>query len=241
MRRAATTSFDQIPRRFLVSARASSAVEFALIFPCLLMLMLLGFQVVAYVNAVRRVELLATSISEMISQAPPPSPSTTIATVSAADIHFSYDAGLVVFPYLMKDAARQNMSWWQDIEIDYASIQFTAIPGANCNGKPDLSACYLASVVWTSSGTTGLNYRPCVIPQLAASNTAAPSNTTLPAGIFGPNSIIVVDVVFTFTPTFGARYMPAFRIARSTYVKPRYATLINFNTANNDGIATLCP
>ncbi len=231
---------NQLLKRFLVTTRASSAVEFALIFPSLLILMLMGIQVVTYVNAARKVELLAASISEMISQAAPPSSSTTVATVNAADLHFSYDAGLVIFPFLMKDAARQNILWFQDINIDYASVKFTAIPGANCSSKPDLSTCYVANVVWTSSGTNGSNYRPCVIPQLAASNTSPPNNTTLPAGIFGPNSIIVVDVVFTFTPTFGSRYLPAMRIARSTYVKPRYATLISY-TASNDGIAQLCP
>ena len=234
-------SVGELFKRFLLTPRASSAVEFALIFPTLLILMLMGIQVVTYVNAARKVELLAASISEMISQAAPPSSSTTVATVNAADLHFSYDSGLVIFPFLMKDAARQNILWFQDIIIDYASVQFTPIPGANCTSKPDLSTCFIANVVWTSSGTNGTNYRPCVIPQLAASNTSAPNNKTLPAGIFGPNSIIVVDVVFTFTPTFGSQYLPAMRISRSTYVKPRYATLISFNTANNDGIAQQCP
>ncbi|GJD67067.1 hypothetical protein MPEAHAMD_7274 [Methylobacterium frigidaeris] len=31
------------------------------------------------------------------------------------------------------------------------------------------------------------------------------------------------------------------RIARSMYVQPRYATLVNFHVAGNDGIATKCP
>ena len=178
---------DKLPaddRRFRTSTRGSSAVEFAIIFPVLLILMLFGTQIVIYINAVRKVELLATTISEMISQAVPPSGSTT-ATVAATDLHFSYDSGLVVFPYLMKDAARQNIAWWQDIYIDFAGIQFTAIPNANCTGKVDQSTCYTAKVVWTSSGTTGPNYRPCGVAQSPASNTAAPNKTTLPASIFG--------------------------------------------------------
>jgi hypothetical protein len=32
----------------------------------------------------------------------------------------------VLFPYVMKDAKRQGRSWWQNISINYASIQFKA-------------------------------------------------------------------------------------------------------------------
>ncbi|CAO4137595.1 hypothetical protein OFEAOIEE_LOCUS5370 [Methylorubrum extorquens] len=51
---------------------------------------------------------------------------------------------------------------------------------------------------------------------------------------------MVIDVAFDFTPTFGSGFVPAVRIARSAYVQPRYASLVNFDTTNNDGIATKC-
>lgn len=243
---------DRHAVRFATSVRGSSAVEFALIFPVLLILMLLGIQVVSYVNAVRKVELLASSISETLSQATPPSYSTTIASVTAADLHFYWDSGLVVFPHLMSDAARYGISWWADVSINFASIQFTAIPNTNCSGQTDQSTCYKANVVWTSSGTTqslstypgtiGPFFRPCTTsqtPQSAASNTAAPTRTTLPLSVFGPGSIVVVDVIFVFKPTFAANILPTTTIQRSVYFQPRYATLINFTTSS-DGIAQLC-
>ena len=229
-----------LARRFAASIGGSSAVEFAVIFPVILVLMIFGVQVVTYINAVRKVELLVASMSEAISQAVPPSNSTTVATVNAQDIHFYYDSGLVVFPYLMKDGARQNIQWWQDITIDFAGIQFVAIPSKTCSGQTNLSPCYTANVVWTSSGTSGNNSRPC--GKLASAvDTAAPTATTLPQSIFGPGSIVVVDVVFTFTPIFASRYMPNYRIARSVYVQPRYATLISYDNTNSDGIAVKCP
>ena len=226
--------------RFRDSTRAMAAVEFAIALPVLLTLMMLGTQVVNYVNAVRKVELLASSMSEMISQKAPPTGSTT-ATVNQLDLHFSYDSALVIFPYLMADGPRQGVAWWQDIYIDYASVQFTKIAGTTCPSTGDQSPCYVANVVWTSTGTTGGNQRVCTLPQTAMNNTAAPTNTSIPRSIFGAGSIIVVDVVFTYHPTFAASVMPSLRIARSVYVQPRYATLINFDTTNNDGIATKCP
>jgi Flp pilus assembly protein TadG len=224
---------------FIGDTRAVSAVEFALIFPVLLVLMLAGIQLVTYINATRKVELIAQSISQMISQAQPPQNSTT-ATVNATDLHFSFDSALVLFPYLMKDAPRQGLQWWQDIAITFASINFTQT-ATNCTGTTDLSNCYAAKVIWTSTGTTGGNYRPCTPAQLPADNTAAPSRATLPRSVFGPGSLIAVDVVFTFRPSFGARFIPAMRIARSMYVQPRYASLVDLDSTGNDGIATKCP
>lgn len=229
-----------LPRRFLRSTRATVAIEFAFALPVLIILLMLGLQIVSYVNAVRKVELLATSISEMISQAAPPQGS-TIATVNQLDLHFSYDSGLVVFPYLMADATRQGIVWWQDIYIDYASVQFTKIANTTCPATGDQSPCYLATVAWTSTGTTGTNSRACLVPQTAMNDTAPPSNLSLPRSIFGPGSVIVVDIVFIFHPSFAGNLLPAMRIARSVYVQPRYASLINYDTTGNDGIATKCP
>ena len=228
-----------LAQRFRDDRRGLSAVEFALVLPLLLVLMLGGIQTVAYVNATRKVELVAQSISQMISQAVPPQGS-TIASVNATDLHFSYDATLVLFPYLLKDGPRQGLQWWQDITINYTSVAFTQ-KGTGCTDNADLSACYTANVVWTSTGTYGGNKRPCATPLQPADNTAAPSPGTLPRSVYGPGSLIVIDVVFTFTPTFGAKFFPTSRVARSVYVQPRYATLVTYDTTNSDGIASKCP
>ncbi|KMO41695.1 pilus assembly protein TadE [Methylobacterium variabile] len=232
-------------RRFRAAEDGLAAVELALILPVLLALMLGGFQLVAYINAMRKIDLVVRSISQMLSQVAPPANSTsTVGLVTAADLHFSYDAALVLFPYLMADGKRQGKEWWQVITINYAGIQFTQ-QATNCTNSSDLSACYTADVVWTSTGTTqpadGAAYRPCGVAQTPADNSAAPSRSALPRSVFGPASLIVIDVVFTFTPTFGAQFFPPVRIARSAYVQPRYATLVNYDTTNSDGMAKRCP
>ncbi len=205
--------------------------------PLLLILMLSGIQLITYVNAARKVELVATSISEMVSQAVPPQGSPT-ATVNTTDIKFSRDSALVIFPFLMQDAKAQNITWDNDISINYASVQFTQLL-TTCSAQGDQSSCYGASVVWTSSGLGGGN-RQCIIPQLPADDTAAPNRLNLPRSVYGPGSIIVIDVVFTFKPSFGSGFVPSVRIARSVYVQPRYATLINFDTTSSDGTVTKC-
>ncbi|KMO13192.1 pilus assembly protein TadE [Methylobacterium platani JCM 14648] len=229
-------------RRFRSSEDGIAAVEVALILPVLMTIMLGGIQIVAYINAVRKVELVVQSISQMVSQTKPPDGSTT-ATVNATDLHFSFDAALVLFPYLMGEAKRQGKAWSQVITINYASIRFTQT-ATTCTDTTDQSACYRADVVWTSTGTAqpaaGPAYRPCGTPQIAGSNTAPPLRTTLPRSLFSPAAVVVIDVVFTFRPTFGASYLPSLTIARSAYVQPRYATLVDYDTTNNDGIASKC-
>lgn len=228
-------------QRIVVSdTRGVSTLEFAIAAPVLFLIMICGIQLVMYVDAVRRVEAVATSISEMLSQVPPPVGSDKV-TLGSPDIHFAYDATLVLFPYIMKDAARQNIAWWQDITIDFAGIDFVS-NGKSCTDPSDQSACYTASVHWTSIGTAGFNYRPCAPAQTPVDNTATTTRSVLPRSLYGPGSIIAVDVSFKFTPTFGARYLPAVTINRSIFVQPRYATSTTYDMINNnDGIATLCP
>ena len=139
----------------------------------------------------------------------------------------------------MSDAASKGIAWQNDIDIDYASIQFNPVKGASCSGY-DQSSCYTASVVWTSNGTAGTNSRACGSKQTAVDDSTAPTSATLPRSIFGQGSIIAIDVAFKFVPTFGAKFLPAIRIAKSVFLQPRYASLINYDTSNDDGIATSC-
>jgi len=226
-------------RRFLADRRGVSAVEFSVILPFVLLLMAGGMQLITYLNAIRKVDRIANSISEIASQAMPPQGS-SVATVNSLDLHFTYDAAMVLFPYILGDAQRRGVNWWENITIDFASIAFTA-KDATCAASGDPTTCYVANVVWTSLGTAGTNKRPCGVPQIPAADTAPPTQLTLPRSTFGPGSLIAVDVVFQFRPTFGSGFIDPIRIARSVFLQPRYATLVNYDTTNDDGIAVKCP
>jgi Flp pilus assembly protein TadG len=226
--------------RFRQCAAGISSIEFALLFPVLLVLLLAGGQVVLYVNATSRVQQIATSVSEMLSQATPPSSMDTVAKVNATDLNFSYDASLVIFPYIMADAKQRNIAWRQGLTVSFAGISFTKNSDTCTSSGPDLSSCYTAKVNWTSTGTSTANYRPCTPAQVPVDDSAPYSRSNLPRSLYGDGSIIVVDVSYTFNPTFGAGLVKPVTITRSAYVQPRYATRIDFDTTNTDGIATQC-
>ncbi len=215
-----------------------SIIEFALILPALLILMLGGFQLILFVEASRRVSSVGNSISQMITQIAPP-PGSSVATAKQSDVRFAYDATMVLFPYLLQDSKRKNIAWDQNISINVASIQFTKqLP--TCPAGTDMSVCYKANVVWTSTGSFGGKYRPCNQQQMAADDTATPTRTTLPRSLFGPGSVIAVDISFTFIPTFGAQLLPTIEITRSAFLQPRYADSIGLETTSNSGLASTC-
>lgn len=211
-----------------------------MVFPVLLVLLLGGGQVVLYIDATRKVQQIATSVSEMLSQAVPASSSATTATVNATDLNFSYDASLVIFPYVMGDAARRGIPWRSALTIGFAGISFIKLPGISCNGVADQSTCYIATVNWTGTGASPASYRPCVLPQLPADDAAPFSRFSLPRSLYGPGSVIAVDVSFTFNPTFGSALVRPVTITRSAFVQPRYVTQIDFDTTSNDSIASKC-
>ncbi|MCW6511574.1 TadE/TadG family type IV pilus assembly protein [Lichenifustis flavocetrariae] len=226
-------------RQFQRSAAGVAAIEFAMIFPLLLVLLLAGGQVILYVDAARKVQRVATSVSEMLSQAAPGSSSATTATVNTTDLNFSYDAATVIFPYVLGDAARRNLTWRQAITVSMAGIAFTKLSSA-CDGADDKSTCYAATVKWTSTGTSSASYRPCLPQQVPVDNAAPYNRLNLPSSLYGPGFIIAVDVSFTFNPTFGDGLISPVTIIRSAFVQPRYATEIDFDTTNSDGIASIC-
>jgi Flp pilus assembly protein TadG len=225
--------------RLRADTRGLAMIEFAMLLPTLLVILFGGTQLIKYIDATRKVELVSSSIAQMISQATAP-PGSSTASINKDDLHFAFDATMLLFPYILKASSLQNKDWTQIININVSSISFTQTSPL-CGAAVDPSTCYVAKVIWTSSGAPGAQFRPCVLPQLPADNSAPPTRNTLPHSVFGPGTLIAVDVVFDFVPTFGAKFIKPLRIARSIFVQPRYASLITYDTTNNDGIASLCP
>jgi hypothetical protein len=132
---------------------------------------------------------------------------------------------MVIFPQVLADAKQQNIAWGNDIGITMSGLSFTAVGNA-----------YVPKMLWTG----GTNPRSCLIPMLPAADTTAPTPSTLPMDVFGPGSLIVVDVTFSFRPTIAPFFMQTIPISRSYYVAPRYVTSINYAGSAGSTIASSC-
>lgn len=211
---------------FWRARHALAAVEFALILPFLVLLMLGTVEAARLIIFSRNVTQVAATMEGMLNQ-------NGTGSVNYIDLHFAHDSAMVIFPQMLQDAAQKKISWGNDISISMASVLFTPNPStctSNCT--------YTANVVWNS----GSNKRACGVPLTPVADTAAPSNTTLPMDVFKSGSLIVVDIAFNYTPIFGLGIFKAIPIRRSAYLPPRYVQLIKYAVkSGDDGIGTECP
>ncbi|MCC3247235.1 pilus assembly protein [Methylocystis sp. WRRC1] len=215
---------DALPmnKNLLRDARGFAAVEFGLALP-VLGLMLLGFiELDRYAWAGRQLENTAHSIAQMLSQ-------TT--RVEPVDLKAARDSVMVLFPRVLQDSARQGHKWSDDISVSMTTVGFTpTAPGCVA------SCTYQAKVGWSG----GTSRRPCNTPLTPAPNNATPSPTTLPTDAFGPNSIIVVDLAYTYKPLFAEKIFGGVTIRRSSYLQPRYVSTLSYAVAGGDTLVTTC-
>lgn len=230
-------------KEFWHARQAIAATKFALVLPLLVMLMLGSVEVARVIIAARNVTAVTTTAVEMLSE--------NITTrVDYVDVDFAIASTMVIFPQILQDAAQKGISWKNDISVSIAGVLFTGLP-LNCTTT---CTSYTANVVWNS----GPNKRTCGVPLTSAPDTAAPSKTTLPADVFpltpSPGaSLLVVDIVYNYTPMFGSAFTALFGsplfgtipIARSAYLAPRYVQFpkyIQYNSAypGDDGIGAEC-
>lgn len=207
----------------------ASAVEFAFVAPVLLLLLLGGFDLGRFILATQRVQAVANSVAEMIAETPASSSALQPGdgVVSANDLNFYMNSAMFTFPDVLPIANAAGTNWWNLLSVQLSSIEFVAQP-AGCT-----SACtYVAKVVWSSGART------CGSTIVSVSDTNTYSPTTLPADLFQPGSVIVVDVSYTWTPTIGSAYLLSIPIERSVYLPPRNVPIVESQAT---GVANPCP
>jgi Flp pilus assembly protein TadG len=206
-------------RRFVRANAALTAVEFALVMPILLILLLGGVDLVRYINMARQLTYLANSMATMIAE--------RTTSLNGNDVTFAFNSALVAFPEVLNDPARHGAPWNTYLSLTLSSVQFTqTVPGCKF-------ACSLkASVMW-SLGTVAS--RSCTVPPLRTSDNTKPSLITLPKDVFNQGTLIVADVSYPFVPTVGTAILPSVTMTRSIYLQPRYMTTTGVTMTNTGG------
>lgn len=204
-------------RRLCRDERAVAALEFAICAPLFIGLLLTGVDTARYIIAAKRLESVAATVGQMTSVS-------TTGQVSDTDLRFYRDSAMVIFPQLLSESYAAGISWTSDVGITISGITFTAS-----------GSTYTPHLTW-SGGTAP---RSCTVTMTAAADTASPSPSTLPTDVFGPTSIVVVDVTYSFHPLVAPGFMSTLPIKRSYYVSPRYVSSITYSGAAST-FATSC-
>jgi Flp pilus assembly protein TadG len=211
-----------LARLFLADDRGVAATEFVMLSPVLLMLSVIAFDVGRYVLATQRVEAVANSIAEMLAQTPGDSASVEPGDGTVNDTLLTYyqNSAMFTFPAALQAANDLGVQWQNLLSVNMASIKFTTTPA-----KCVTNCTYTPQVVWSTG------WRKCGVKITSVNDTTAASATTLPSDLYGTNSQIVVDISYTFHPTFGAAVLPDIAIERTAYFSPRNVKLVETSSS----------
>jgi hypothetical protein len=209
--------------RFGRDRRGVAIVEFAVIVPVMILLSAVAFDLVRYVIYIRKVELAASTMADLMAR-------NDTGTVTQTDILAISRAQLVIFPEAMAVASDTNVSVWSLLKWSISGVQFKTTSGCTSN------CIYVPTVSWTSG-----HKRPCLIPLLPAPNTDPPKPTTMPIETFAPGFLVVADVVFSYKPVIAQSVVGSVNITKSFYFKPRYVSTISFDPSGGTSSANACP
>ncbi len=212
-------------KRFAAARTATAAIEFAVWCPFLALLFFGGVDLTRFATATSRLETVASTIGQMLS--------VSTGSVTDTDLQFYHDSAMIIFPQVLSDAAQQAIPWSSDISITISSVSFTTSPPSCTQG-----CAYTPKLLWSY----GTNKRSCTVTAVPAPDSSPPSPTTLPQDVFGPGSLLVVDVGFVFKPILASRLLPSMPIYRSFYIAPRYVDEVTYSPGSTtQGQTTVCP
>lgn len=222
--------------RFGGSTLGVAAVEFALVFPFLILIMGAFVEIFRYVQVSREITSYASAAATMLA-------TNTTGTIAYTDLHYAADAAMIMAPQILADSFSKGVSWSQDISISMAGISFT----------PTVTGCtsgctYKANVNWTGSQEA----RACGSTLTAVADSSAPTASSLPTDLFNavttpsgtsaPLFEVVVDVSYSWSPILFSKFFHTIAISRSAFFAPRYVTKVLYSAvAGDDGFGKECP
>lgn len=204
-----------------------AAVEFALILPVMLLLYLGSAEITQALMASRKATLVARTLSDLTAQ------QTTQVPVVDADLTNIFAAATdIMAPFSATP-----------LQMTITSVEFVADASS--------STGYDAKPQWTSVQNGGVP-RPCAI-LTPVSDSTTPTSTNLPTGVYAQGALVVADVVYTYTPSFGSSLTNISRLFSSqpvagsltykhtTYMRPRQWTgTPSYITYTPGTLATVC-
>jgi hypothetical protein len=126
---------------------------------------------------------------------------------------------MATYPDVLAVANNTGTFWWQLLNVQMGEHKIHRL-AHGLHEFVHLHITYTPTVTWSTGART------CGLTMTAAPDTNTYNPATMPTDVFGPGSLIVVDVTYTFTPTFGAAFLPTIPIERSAYMAPRNVAFV---------------
>lgn len=216
-------------KRFSRAQNGVAAIEFALLLPLLIVMMLGSVELQRYLRIERQLSLAAENIANIVAQRQ---------SSDLTKLNFDFDSVYHLFP---PGNEHPTLTWPSYIIHKITNVVFTpTIAGCTVN------CTYTANAAWHWPSYNSAPFSPGVMarscgPLTAAAPGAAPTGKTMPAAMFGPGSVVIVDIGYRFTPLFGSSLIPPITMFRQGYANARFATpYIKFPNQNWTGSTVRC-
>ncbi|MFC0191518.1 TadE/TadG family type IV pilus assembly protein [Aureimonas pseudogalii] len=225
----------RLNRRFLGFADerdGSVAIEFAMILPVLLILLLGTFEVSKYIQTNNQVVQVVSMVGQMASQLP--------AAAKVADVQRIWSAAPLIAAEAQRVAVRRKASRWSDVlSLTITSIAFTKrIPSCQTDCQYD------GNVSWS------VGQAPITCGKIYRGGAIRPTSDVIPDELYGPGSVLHVRASLPYEPylTGTASFLDGMARAltttmvESSWFLPRNATNIALSAigAPNPNF-TICP
>lgn len=178
--------------RLRASERGAIAVEFAALAPVLAILVMSGFEVSRYMIAIQKVDRIATSLADYVSQAQ---------QVTTAELNNLFSATSQIA---------------SPLSFDDGIVVVSSIYRA--------SGASPATITWQRSGGGSLAGTTSAVG-VQGGNPTLPSGMTLAA----TEGMVAAEAFLDFTPLFLPDLVPAIRIHRIAYYRPRMSQQVALN------------
>ncbi len=207
-------SLDRPRSGLLQDCTGTSATEFALIAPLLIFMLFSTVELHRYIVHKSHIEAAAKGVANIVAQRPE--------SISATDsVSLDFDLVRHMFPEHYFAGANDG-TWWKKLAFQVTHVVFTPTV-AGCAS----SCTYAANVAWTWPTSTsdvprGSLARSCGAITAAPAG-ATPTGGAIPATLFGPGSLTIVDLQFNFTPLLGSTLVPTKTIIGQGFAPSRFA------------------
>lgn len=214
---------------------AIAALEFALIAPVAIYTLLAATDATNALTAARHLTNAADTVGELASQQI--SGGLITGTVTDAEVTTDFNSIITTLPEVLNDALAQKKNWQSDIQAVVSSVTFSdktalvpCVPPTAAGGNTTCNVVVDWSVGFSSTRQCGLNTMTYggSAGSKAGSDVVNPSLATIPPTLFSPGTIIVVDLIYAFKPTFTAWITGPLTLERAAYLPPRFFTKLAY-------------
>jgi Flp pilus assembly protein TadG len=193
----------------------------ALVLPFLVLLFLGTIEISRFFLIAKRVSNVSASIAQMLS---------TSTTMRPKEQLYFLASSIYTIPTIEPDTLSAGGSVWGSHNVSMASVEF--VPrNANCQ----TSDCNFDAMVRYTYSVDAGQMRPCGRSTKVADGVALNRNT-LPASLYGPGSVVVADVSYSYKPLFGSRFLGEIRLFKTSFMAPRSLTVVPFGPTNAPGL-----